>query len=50
MVLLKVLFNDKGIVQLLARLANIRNQLAMLPHFVPRRLALNPKFAFGGRV
>lgn len=50
MALLKVFFNDKDVVLPLARLANIRNQLAMLPHFVPRRLALNPKFAFGGRV
>lgn len=50
MVLLKVLFNDKGIVQLLARLANIRNRLALLPHFVPRRLALNSKSTIGGRV
>lgn len=33
-----------GVVPVLAR----SHRLAMLPHCAPRRLALNPKSAFGG--
>ncbi len=44
MALLKVFFTDNCVVAVLAQ----SHRLAMLPHCAPRRLALNPKSAFGG--
>ncbi len=50
MALLKVFFNDKDVALPLARLANIRNQLALVPLYAPARLAMNPQSTIRGAV